>query len=362
MATLFLIHYLVEWNKIDPTNTNIMKAIVRKGYFTPRLEFTTLHPNVTTLKDTTTTTTTTVSEGGPPPQVLLRVHAAAINPIDYKIMPVAKLAHTVVGFDVSGVVVSATGNSDLQVGDRVFGQADRGSLAEYVTAQDDCLARVPESWTMVEAAALPVAYVVAYQNLHQLTEQSELLIIGASGGCGIAALQIAHALKVRRIVAICSAKNEALVREHGATEVVDYTDRDALAKFWNSFSSDPTLDCVYDAASFSGGGEDYTTVARTLLKPPGTYVQLNASFAGRAKQHMARLSKSSTSTIMPLVSHSMTRQSLEGVTRLLDQTGVKPIVITQPFDETGFQQGFDMLKSRRTKGKIVYEVYNETEK
>lgn len=325
-----------------------MKAIIRSGYLKPSLDFSSFHPEPT------------FSASTHPDHVLVKVLAAAINPIDYKIKPIAKLAFPVVGFDLAGIVEQIGANvTSLKVGDEVFGQGAEGSLAEHVIAKESCLAKKVSGFSFAEAAALPVAYAVGYQGLKDTCNvgpESEVLIIGASGGCGIAALQIARALKVPRIVAICSGKSDELVRTHGATEVVDYTKSDELKAFWKA--NPGKFDGVYDAATSSGGGEDYSEKALSVLKmteKEGMYVQLNGKGSLWLKKFTGMLPKNRS---MPLVSHSMNTKTLEAVSTLLTETSTKPIVIPMSFDKTGFKEGFDLLRSRRAKGKVVFEISN----
>ena len=93
-------------------------------------------------------------------------------------------------------------------------------------ASVDEISKKSSALSFPEAAALPVTYLTSLQSLRdygKLTEAGRLLIIGASGGCGISALQLARVLKASDIVGVCSGKNEQIVRENGATDVIDYT-------------------------------------------------------------------------------------------------------------------------------------------
>ncbi len=119
------------------------------------------------------------------------------------------------------------------------------------------MALKPVTATFAQAAAMPTAYLTGLQGLRDkggLKAGDKVLVIGASGGCGLAGISLAKHLGAKEIVAVCSGKNKAVVRERGATKVVDYTTEDLgnasdLPK--NSF------DLVYDTASGSGAGEDY---------------------------------------------------------------------------------------------------------
>ena len=141
----------------------------------------------------------------------------------------------------------------------------QGSLAQCAVASQDEIAKKSSKLSFPEAAALPVTYLTSLQSLRdygKLTEGGRLLVIGASGGCGISSLQLAKVLKASDIVGVCSGKNEAIVRENGATDVIDYTKTDIIAHFKGE-EKEKTIpdvckfDVVYDAATGSGAGEDY---------------------------------------------------------------------------------------------------------
>ena len=166
-----------------------MKAITRSGYIQAQFHFTTDHP---------------IPKFDPlssrhSDKVLISVHAAAINPIDYKLKPMLKAAHKVVGFDVSGTVVKVGKKvTSFKPGDEVFGAAYEGSLSEFAIADEAHIAKKPYFLNFMEAAALPVAYVVTYQSLKTFANvgpESEVLIIGASGGCGVSSNSVSFFLQ-----------------------------------------------------------------------------------------------------------------------------------------------------------------------
>ena len=130
---------------------------------------------------------------------------------------------------------------------------------------------------------MPCVYRTGLQSLRdygKMKEGSRVLIIGAGGGCGLAGLQVARALGAKDIVGVCSGRNEALVREQGATEVVDYTKADVLEHYSDQEGKvveENKFDVVYDCASGSGGGENYKEKSIALLKDEGQYVAINGS-------------------------------------------------------------------------------------
>jgi NADPH:quinone reductase-like Zn-dependent oxidoreductase len=168
-------------------------------------------------------------------QVLIRVRASSVNPVDWYGVyapPFVRVASgqlfrpkdPSLGLDVAGTVEAVGENvSELQPGDDVFGSAD-GAWAEYATTSTDRLARMPAGVSFEEAAGVPVAGLTALQALRDqgaVEPGQRVLINGASGGVGTYAVQIATALGAH-VTAVCSTQNVELVRSLGAERVVDY--------------------------------------------------------------------------------------------------------------------------------------------
>ena len=127
-------------------------------------------------------------------EVLLKVKAGAINPVDYKM---GRLLGSVAGLDVAGVVEKVGDKvTQLKVGDEVFGIV-AGSLADYTVAKPETLSLKPAALSFAEAAAMPTTYLTSLQSIRDaggLKEGGRVLVLGASGGCGVAAVQIAKAM------------------------------------------------------------------------------------------------------------------------------------------------------------------------
>lgn len=295
-------------------------------------------------------------------RVAIRVSSAAINPIDYKLPRAA--GGLVVGKDVCGTVeaVGADVGDSLRVGDVVYGTVDTGSLAEYAVAKASAVAKYADGdagWTTHELAALPVAYQSALQCLRKgnvLCDDDDardvaVLVVGASGGCGVAGVQLCRAVGVGRIVAVCSGKNAGFVREAGATEMVDYTDREGLATFFRDNVG--KFDCVLDAATNSGKGEDYWNAPTLALlkQDKGIYTALNGS-PSKWMRRLTNLEKKRQHIIMM----ETNTPDLETVVRLLDKINARPSIDVVPFTEEGLADAFQRLKGRRTKGKLVFDV------
>lgn len=176
-----------------------------------------------------------------PGEVRVRVRASSVNfgdnallaadpwPIRL-VMGLRRPRHPVFGLDFAGEVAElGPGVDALAVGDRVFGET-RGAHARYVVAKVGKLARVPDGVELQQAGAAPVAGVTALRAIEvgRVEAGHRVLIIGASGGVGHFAVQVARA-KGAEVTAVCSGRNAELVRRLGATHVIDYTTDDYTA-------------------------------------------------------------------------------------------------------------------------------------
>jgi len=159
-------------------------------------------------------------------EILLRVRAASVNPLDWRIKS------TRPGVDVAGEIVAVgKGVQGFRPGDAVFG-AGKGAFAEYTCALDSKLALKPEAVSFEQAASVPIAGLTALQALRNkahLQKGQKVLINGAAGGVGTFAVQIAKAFGAH-VTGVCSTKNLEFVRSLGADRVIDYTREDFTQK------------------------------------------------------------------------------------------------------------------------------------
>jgi NADPH:quinone reductase-like Zn-dependent oxidoreductase len=187
-------------------------------------------------------------------EVLIKVHAASANPLDWHSMRGAPFIARVefglqkprdpkLGADVAGRVEAIGKNVTLfKVGDEVFGDISKGSFAEYASASEKLFALKPANLTFEAAAAVPVAAFTALQGLRdkgQIQSGQKVLINGAAGGVGTFAVQIAKAYGTE-VTGVCSTRNLDLVRSIGADHVVDYTQEDFTR-------NDQRYDLIFDA-------------------------------------------------------------------------------------------------------------------
>ena len=172
--------------------------------------------------------------------VLVRVHAAGAGPDVWHLMtgqpymarPAIGLRRPKVrvrGWDVAGTVQAVgAGVTEFRPGDEVMGVAEGGSFAEFATTQPDKLVRKPASLSFEQAAAVPISGVTALQALRDkahVRPGQKVLIVGAAGGVGTFAVQIAKAFGAE-VTGVCSTSKLDLVRSIGADDVIDYTRED----------------------------------------------------------------------------------------------------------------------------------------
>jgi NADPH:quinone reductase-like Zn-dependent oxidoreductase len=172
-------------------------------------------------------------------EVLVKVGAVGLNPVDVKIRAAAHDFGVIrysdrPGWDVAGVVAAVgPGVQRWAEGDRVFALAAfpeaAHTLAEYAVVRDADLAAVPDAWSTAEAGAAPLAALTAWQALEAagVREGQRVLVLGGAGGVGHLAVQLAHA-RGAKVVATASPAKHDLVTGWGAAEVVDYRDEEAL--------------------------------------------------------------------------------------------------------------------------------------
>ena len=214
--------------------------------------------------------------------VLIRVRAAGVNPADWAIVSglpyiarpiygLRKPKNSVRGTDVAGTVEAVgSGVTRFKPGDEVFGWSN-GSYAEYTAAAEDSLALKPANLTFEQAAAVPMAGLVALQAIRdhgKVGPGQKVLINGASGGIGTFAVQIAKALGAD-VTGVCSTRNVEMVRSIGADLVIDYTKGDFTR-------SGQQYDFILDNVS-----NHSLTDLRRVLTPTGTLIPNGGGFDNR---------------------------------------------------------------------------------
>jgi NADPH:quinone reductase-like Zn-dependent oxidoreductase len=297
--------------------------------------------------------------------VLVQVHAACINPADWHLIRgvpyVARLqvglrrpSFTIPGSDFAGRV-TAIGEavSEVRVGDDVFGTTFMlgfGAFAEHLVVPEAVLAPKPDNVSFDEAAAVPLAALTALQGLRdhgRIENGQKVLVIGASGGVGTFAVQIAKYFGAE-VTGACSTRNVDLVRSLGADHVIDYTTPGA----WDEADQ-------YDLILHVAGGQTASDLRRRLTSE-GTLVQISGDSDNRwfgpigriiAGQLLSRFVSQTitTFTVQP------NRDDLKLLASLIEGGTLRPVVdTTYPLGQ--FDDAIRHVEEGHTHGKVVLNV------
>ncbi len=212
-------------------------------------------------------------------QLMIEVLASSVNPIDYRIRRGEMKGlipfgfPRVPGYDVAGIVAESDSDSTFKVGDRVMAFLDHtrgGALADYAVCSDSVAAKIPDSMSMPNAAAIPLAGTTALQSLRdhgKIKRGQAVLVNGASGGVGMFAVQIAKHYGCH-VDAVASGRNKDFCLSLGANHFYDY-EQDDFTK------SNERWDIVFDVA-----GKAHYLQARAVLKDGGHFVSTEPSIKG----------------------------------------------------------------------------------
>ncbi|WP_024510324.1 NADPH:quinone oxidoreductase family protein [Bradyrhizobium sp. ARR65] len=246
----------------------------------------------------------------------------------------------------------------IMVGDRVFGLASRGALAEEIVVPERELFRIPESLSFVQAAAIPVNYLTATYGLREraaLGAGEILLVLGAAGGTGTAAIKVGKSLGAHVIAAASSEEKRSFACSQGADSAVDYTNkdwRDAL----KSLTKGRAVDVVFDAV----GGEISPIAFRTLAwRGRHLVVGFAAGKIPALPFNIALLKGASLTGVdsaqIRKFEPDVFDRVMEDIRVALEARSLSPPP-TQAFSFSDFQKAFETMTARRARGKIVVEV------
>lgn len=289
-----------------------------------------------------------------PNQVLIEVHCASVNPIDWKTRRgnlkflLGFKFPKVLGYDVSGIIVEKGEDvHDFNVGDRVFCRLDNrqgGAYAEYAVAGEEVLARVPESMSFETAAAIPLAGLTALQGLRdhgQIEQGNRVFISGGAGGVGYFAVQIAQIMGAD-VTVVCSDRTMDVVKKLNPNKIYNYKKTDVTQ-----------LDDRYDLIFDTVGAYPYNQMSSQLVNG-GNYVTtlprpkvLWHKLIGMFRKHTV------TSFLMKSVS--------EDCEWIADQvtSGKLDVLIDSLYDLDKIADAHSRSESGRAQGKILVRIKNE---
>ena len=296
-------------------------------------------------------------------QVLVRVRAASPNPYDWHFMRglpyiarltalgIRKPKNSVLGSDMAGVVESVgSGVTRFRPGDEVFAFVGSGGFAEYVSAEEKLLALKPANLSVQQAATVPLAGLTALQGLRdagQIKSAQKVLIVGASGGVGTFAVQIAKWFGAD-VTGVCSTRNLELVRSIGADRVIDYTREDFTG-------NGAKYDLIFQVA-----GTTTPAAFRRVLTSKGRLVLSSGDSSGRVIGAVSRILKAVV--LSPFISQTMrpflvkpSSQDLEFLKDLIEAGSVTPVIDrSYPLSESA--DAIRYLETLRVRGKVVISV------
>ena len=329
---------------------NPMKAVVHCEYGTP---------DVLQVKDIEKPTPDDT-------QILVRVRAASLNPLDGHFVRGMLLARVMggglrkpkdarIGVDYAGVVEAVGKNvTQFKVGDEVFG-ARTGSLAQYICAKADRAAcRKPSTMTFEEGATIGVAASTALQGLRDhghLQPGQKVVINGASGGVGTFAVQIAKAMGAE-VTGVCSTRNLDLVKSLGADHVIDYTKEDFT-------KGDQRYDVLFDNVQNHTFSE-----RRRALTPNGICLNVGLGGAGWREDTAVHLVRSFTTPLMSKFTKQkftffvseLNHNDLAYIADLMQSGKLKPVIDRTYKSLSESPKALAYLEEGHARGKIVITV------
>lgn len=289
-----------------------------------------------------------------PDDVLVKVHATSVNPKDWKLNTIVTALTPrvgtrrpfIIGDDLSGEVVAVGSHVEqFKSGDLVYGMDMNfrtAAVAEYARISSKRVALKPANLTHEEAAVVPLAGLTAYQALllGEVGSGRRVLVIGASGGVGTFAVQIAKAMGAE-VTGVCSGGNAELVRSLGADGLVDYTLGDYRVNIG-------TFDVVFDATSY-----ETPQSCRALMTKRSRFITTMGTAKSLIGVAVAKLTPWGPKASLVLV-ESHTRQ-LDELRVLFESGRVKP-VIDSTFSLLDINAAYDRSRSGRSRGKIAITV------
>jgi 2-desacetyl-2-hydroxyethyl bacteriochlorophyllide A dehydrogenase len=288
-----------------------------------------------------------------PDQMLVKIHASSVNPIDWKMRQgklkilTGKKFPIVLGFDVSGEVVEIGSQvSQYKSGDLIYTSLDQrtgGAYGEYAAVSETIAAIKPSNISHEQAAAVPLAGMTALQglrNLGQLKAEQRVLVNGASGGVGLFAIQIAKALGASEVTGVCSSTNRDLVKSLGADRVIDYQQQDFTKE-------QAQYDVIFDVV-----GNSSLSDCKTVLQPWGRFVTTQPYPANFFQSFLTSLLPGQRYRVVLMHSNSADLTYLKE----LIEVGKLQCVVDRTYSLSEIAEAHTYSESERAVGKIVVAV------
>lgn len=303
-----------------------------------------------------------------PGYVLIRVVATSVNPVDYKIRSgkyaaIAPESPAILHGDVAGIVEEVAADvTDFAVGDEVYGCAggvkqEQGALAEYMLADARLIAKKPHSLSLVEAAALPLVLITAWDALFtkaRIDFGQKVLIHAGVGGVGHVAIQLAKWAGAEVYATVSSDEKANIALSLGAKETVNYR-KESVQDYMQRLTDGKGFDMVFDTV----GGENLDlSLAAVAFGGHVSTIQA-ASTHDLTPLHSKSASLHSVLMLLPLL-HGVGRahhgEILKRAATLVDGNFLKPLIDPHLFMLEGISKAHDFLESGKAIGKVVVQI------
>ncbi|MBT3927905.1 MAG: zinc-dependent alcohol dehydrogenase family protein [Rhodospirillaceae bacterium] len=301
-------------------------------------------------------------------EVLVRVHASSVNPVDYKVRAagpegIAPALPAVLGCDIAGEVIAlGAGVGDFKVGDAVYGCAGGvigmpGGYAELFAADARLLAHKPKSLDMREAAALPLVTITAWEGLFDranLEAGQSVLVHGGAGGVGHAAIQLAKAKGAKVYATVSSAVKGEIARGLGADDIINYRD-ESVEQYVERLTGGKGFDLVYDAT-----GGDQLELSFEAARISGQVVTIVSQFTSDLTlMHIKGLSLHVVFMLIPML-HDMEREAhgklLHEAGELAEAGKLRPLIDERRFTLGEIADAHRHLEAGQAVGKVVIDI------
>lgn len=299
-------------------------------------------------------------------QVLVQVYAVAINPLDWRARmgiqrqdqggppgvggarraagapgrgrarPPARSGPTVPGSDIAGIIAAlGPGVSQWQIGEAVYGRAVRGGYAQYAIANSADIAAKPKRLTFAQAAGIPTAGITGFEAVKQadIRPGQTVVIVGAAGGVGSAAVQVAKA-QGAKVIAVASSRHNTYLQQLGADETVNYDKGNPADRIKNA---DAVINTVDGSAA---SALSYVRRGGTIVLPAGVIPREQCASAGVTCNGMDHRSAPTTA------------ESLDQINRLVDE-GRFTVKVEKSFALEQAGQAQELDRAGHAEGKIV---------
>jgi NADPH2:quinone reductase len=291
-----------------------------------------------------------------PNQVLVRVFATSVNPVDYKVRRSGQWAGihppATIGYDIAGMIEAVgPGVDDLKPGDEVYYspevRGNQGSYAEYHVSPKEIVAKKPDNISFVEAAAVPLAGCTAWDGIvgrGRVQVGETVLVHGGAGGVGHFAIQLAKAAGAY-IYTTCGDYDFDFVKQLGADRPIDYHSEDfiqIISKETNGQGVDLVLDCV---------GGDLVSKSIDITRPHGRIAGIVNMEGSLNKAYRRNITFES-------IYFERTRHKLDALTTLIERGQLRPMIDTVlPLEQVA--EAHEKLEEGHVRGKIVLKVMEE---